>query len=109
MHFIDNILMNEMGFTSTTHDRCVYWKVIDGEPVYLLPQIDDFLCGCRREETAENVFNTIGLKMRFDTEKEKGIIPFEYLGVVDDYNGVEIRKTEHYIEMLCENYINRLL
>ena len=47
--------------------------------------------------------------MRFNTEKEKGIIPFEYLGVVDDYNGVEIRQTEHYIEMLCENYINRLL
>ena len=47
--------------------------------------------------------------MRFDTEKEKGIILFEYLEVVDDYNGIEIQQTEHYIEMLCENYINRLL
>ena len=107
--FIDNIIINEMGFTSTTHDRCIYRKVIDGEPVFLLRQIDDFCCATRREEIAKNVFNTIGLKMRFDTEKEQGIIPFEYLGVVDDYNGVEIRQTEHYIEMLCENYINRLL
>ena len=99
MRFIDNILINEMGFTSTTHDRCVYRKVINGKSVYLLQQIDDFLCGCRREETAKNVFNTFGLKMRFNTEKEKGIIPFEYLEVVDDYNGVEIRQTEPYVLM----------
>ena len=72
-------------------------------------QVDDFLLACRNEETAKNIFNTIGVKMSFDTEKEQGIIPFEYLGVVDDYNGVEIRQTEHYIEMLCENYINCLL
>ena len=31
------------------------------------------------------------------------------MGIVDDYNGVEIQQTEHYIEMFCENYINHLL
>ena len=33
----------------------------------------------------------------------------EFLGVVNDYNGVEIKQTPYYIEMSCKNYITRLL
>ena len=110
MQFIDNILINKLGFTTTTHDRCIYKNVIDGNPVFLLRQVDGFCLGTAgAEQSAKDLFNRIGLEMRFDSEKEKGIVPFQYLGVVDDYNGVEIRQTEHYIEMTCENYIQRLL
>lgn len=109
MRFIDNILINEMVFTPTTHDRCIYQKVVNDEPVYYLQQVNDLLFSCCNEQTPKNIFNTIEVKMIFDTEKKQGIVPFEYLGIVNDYNGVEIRQTEHYIEMLCENYINRLL
>ena len=35
MRFIDNILINKMGFRTTTNDCCIYWKLMaDGEPVY---------------------------------------------------------------------------
>ena len=48
MRFIDNIIINQIGFRSTTHDRCVYYKIIeDGEPVYMLCQVYDFLLACR--------------------------------------------------------------
>ena len=30
MYFIDNILIKEMGFKTTTHDQCIYWTVRDG-------------------------------------------------------------------------------
>ena len=40
--------------------------------------------------------------------RKRGILPFESLGVVKDYNGVDIKQTSHYIGMSCENYIHRL-
>jgi len=109
MHYIDNILINELGFTTTTHDRCVYHKVIDGEPIYLLRQIDDFMIATRNEQLVKDISHSIGVKVSFDSEKEQGIVPMEYLGIIDDYNGVSIRQTRFYNEMNCENYIKRLL
>ena len=75
----------------------------------MLRQVDDFLLTCDSETTAKNIFDTIRKKIQFDSEKEKNIIPFEYLGVVTDYNGVDIIQTPDYIEMSCGNYIRRLL
>ena len=105
MHFIDNILIKEMGFKTTTHDRCIYRKVTDDEVVYILRQINDCIAQTKREETAKIIFNIIGTKMRFASKEKKGIIPFEYLGGVKDYNGVDIKQTSHYIGMSCESYI----
>ena len=42
--------------------------------------------------------------MQFDTEHEQGIVPMEFLGIVNNYNGVEIKQTPYYIEMSCKNY-----
>ena len=36
MHFIDNIIINEMGFKITMHDCFKYWKAIVGEFICLL-------------------------------------------------------------------------
>ena len=71
MHFIDNILIKEMGFKTTTHDRCIYRTVRDGEVIYLLRMVDDCLLMCKDEKTAKDVFNIIGTKMSFATEKKK--------------------------------------
>ena len=75
----------------------------------MLRQVDDFLLACRNEKTAKDIFHTIGVKMQFDTEREQNIPPMEFLGMVNDYNGVEIKQTPYYIEMSCANYITRLL
>ena len=89
MRFIDDIIINQMGFCFTTHDRCIYYKIMEvGEPVYMLRQVDDFLLACCKEKTAKDIFHTIGVKMQFDTEREQNIVPIEFLGVVNDYNGV---------------------
>ena len=39
----------------------------------------------------------------------RGIIPFEFLDVVKNYDGVDIQRTPDYIEMNCSGYISRLL
>ena len=90
-----------MEFKITTHDRCIYRKVINNEVVYILMQIDDCIVQTKQEETTKNIFNIIGTKMRFASEEKKGIIPFEYLGIIKDYNGADIKQTSHYIDMLC--------
>ena len=104
MHFIDNILIKEMGFKTTTHDRCIYRKVIDYEVLYILQQINNCIAQTKLKETAKNIFNIIGTKMRFASKEKKGIILFEYLGIVKDYNGVDIKQTLNYIDMSCERY-----
>ena len=59
-----------------------------------------------KKKTADNIFNIIGTKIRFKFEEEKVIFSFEFLGIIHDYNGVDIKQTSHYIDMSFENYIN---
>ena len=58
----------------------------------LLHQVDDFMLGIASEKVAKDLFNDIGIKIKFLSEKEANIVPFEFLGVVKDYyNGVDIK------------------
>ena len=75
----------------------------------LLRQIDNFCAAVSTKQEAREIFNDIGSKIQFPSEEEIGIIPFESLGVVKDYNGVDIQQTPDYIEINCASYIARLL
>ena len=57
------------------------------------------------EQAARDLFNNIGVKIQFPSEKKANIVPFEFLGVVKDYNGVDVKQTPDYIEMLCKSYL----
>ena len=35
--------------------------------------------------------------------------PFSYLGIVTDFNGIDIEKSRDYIQMYCTNYIDRVM
>ena len=54
MHFIDNIIINQMSFNTTPHNRCIHIKAIDGEVIYLLKMEDDCLLSSKNEQTARN-------------------------------------------------------
>jgi hypothetical protein len=75
----------------------------------MLRQVDDFMLGCTDERIARNIYDIIRTKIRFKTEEEEDIVPFEWLDIVEDYNGVDIRQTDIYSEMNCAGYINCLL
>ena len=90
MKMIDNILINQLGFRTTTHDCGIYIRERDGQVQLLLRQIDDFCTGITSEKTSQELFNDIGIKIQFPSKKEDGTIPFEFLGVISDYNGVDI-------------------
>ena len=60
----------------------------------LLRQVDDFCCACTDEQDAKNIYNLVGTKIQFQSEQDKGDIPFEYLGLVKDYNGADLVQTK---------------
>ena len=109
MKLIDNIIINQLGLHTTTHSRCIYRRLKDGETQLILRQVDDFIVGCKNKQFARNLFNDIGKKIQFPSKVEQGIIPFEFLGIVTNCNGVGITQTPDYIEIFCKNYIARLL
>ena len=51
-------------------------------PVVTLSSWQLLLCVCTVEQDAKNIYNLIGTKIQFQSEREKGDIPFEYLGSV---------------------------
>ena len=74
MKLIDRNLIREFGFSTTTHDRCIYRRIVDGSVQIILRQVDDFLIGCADEKTAKTLGNNIGLKIWFPPEEEAGIV-----------------------------------
>ena len=62
--------------------------------------------GCKRESTAKEVYNLIGKKLTLHNEAEP---PFEYLGLVDSFDGYDVLQTRDYIKVSAESYIRRLL
>jgi hypothetical protein len=89
MIIIDRILIEDIGVSTTTHDRCIYTKQIDGKTILMLGQVDNLMIGCTNERIARNIYHIIGTKIRFKTEEEEDSVPFEWLGIVKDYNGVD--------------------
>ena len=92
MKMIDNILITELGFRTTTHDRCIYLQERDGEIQLLLRQVDNFVLRTTRKKATRDLFNNIGIKIHS-------------VGVVKDYNRFNIRQTPDYIKMLSKSYI----
>lgn len=108
MHHIDKILV-KIGFLKAKHDHSIYKMEHSEGTIYLLRQVDDFVLACRYESTSVDLYNQIGLALQRPVEKEKNFIPFTQLGVVNDFNGIDIHQCKDYIEISSESYIDRLL
>ena len=98
-----------MRFTSTTHKRCVYRIDWEGKMVLVLRQVDNFMIACTKEKIASDITNIIGTKVRFKSKEKRGELPIQFLGLVDDYNGVDINQTDSYIKMSAKRYLERFL
>ena len=96
----------ELGFHHTTHDRCIYSTTFEGEPVLLLRQVDDFAIACSNENIAKRIYDIIGDHLKLE---HKTVAPFEYFGLLMEYNGVDISQTRDYVKISCERYIRRVL
>ena len=60
---IDGIL-RKIGFTSTTHEPCIYVQHTPTESIYFLRQVDDFAIACDDHKTAMDTWDTIDLHLK---------------------------------------------
>ena len=103
---INKILFSkELRFTTTTHDKCIYQTTYKDTKILMLRQVDDFLISSPNATLANEIYDIIGKKLQLPKEKN---IPFKNLGLATSYNGVDIKQTKHYIEISCEDYIDRV-
>ena len=104
---INKILLSpELNFRHTTHDRTIYSATFDDEPVLLLRQVDDFSLACKNEAIAKYIYGVIGDRLKLEHED---CVPFVYLGLTTEYNGVDVKQTRDHISILCSTYIHRVL
>ena len=99
-------ILRELGFKNTTHEKNIYSGTFLGEKVLLVRQVDDFAFGCKSEATAKHICTQIGAKLQLHVESTA---PFDYLGLVDSFDGYDVTQTRDYIKISAESYIRRLL
>ena len=95
---INDILVKELGFKSTTHERNLYHGKLDGHAVLICRMVDDYAIACRNPSIAEKIISRINDKATTDS-----------LGVGNRFNGVDIVQSRDYIKLHCETYIDRML
>jgi hypothetical protein len=97
---IDKILIQELGFTATTHETCLYHKKIDGDIILLLRQVDDFSIASTNPAHCEKVRQDIESRMQN---------PLNDLGVIKRFNGIDILQTRDFVKISCETYIDKIV
>ena len=105
MRHIDGIL-DKLGFIKAKHDHSIYQMSHQEGDIFLLRQVDDFVLACRSEATSIEIFDRIGLALQRPIEKEKNIVPFTKLGLVNDFNGIDNHQCKEYIKISAESYID---
>jgi len=72
----------------------------------LLHQVDDFAVACPNEDIAKRLHDQIGKALQLPSEDTP---PFKYLGLINNFNGLDIAQNSDAIKLSCQKYINRVL
>ena len=96
---INNILQ-EIGFKSTTHERCIYQTKIKNYQVLFLRQVDDFAVASKDPQIAKAVIAQIWAKLQ---------VLLNHLGVIAKLNDIDVLQTRSYIKISCQTYLGKAL
>ena len=98
---IDCILTGPtLNFRSTTHKPCLYCGEIDGIPVDLLRQVDDFSVACLTQAIANKIFSLIQADLKQS---------LKLLDLITMYNGLDIHQTKRFFKVSCATYLRKIL
>jgi hypothetical protein len=95
-----NKVLSRHGFVSTTHERSLYKGVFDGFRMLISRQVDDLAIGCSNAASIRKLVTTICDEDKIDLRDE---------GILDSFNGVDVRQTRSYLQITCESYIDKFL
>ena len=106
-HHINQILSSQdFKFKATVHDRCIYQTTYNDHNILLLRQVDHLTLSTNVESIAKEIYKIIGDKLELPAKPEP---PFTYLGLINDYNNVEVNQCKEYIEINTSNYIDQFV
>eukprot|EP00957_Ditylum_brightwellii_P173223 13186777-Ditylum_brightwellii.AAC.1 len=71
-------ILKSLGFTTTTHKRCLYRSFHQGKEIFTCHQVDDFKVAGPDEETIQDLINAIGGEIQLTVKKE----------LLTHYNGI---------------------
>jgi hypothetical protein len=84
---------DKLGFKSTTHERNLYIRTIDGERVLVCRQVDDFAIASKSRAAAEKLIAMIN---KHATTESQGLGHETPYGISNRYNGVDIHQTREF-------------
>jgi hypothetical protein len=93
-------ILDDLGFKSTTHEKCIYQKTIQGKKVLFLRQVDDFAVACVDDAITREVIKQVGARLT---------VPLHDLGLLTKFNGVDILQTRDYIKISCESFLDKVI
>lgn len=70
-----------MGLIPTTHEPCLYYGFIEKTKVYFKRQVDDFAIACRKERTANIIYDAIDAALQ---------MPLKRQGLITLFNGLDV-------------------
>jgi len=72
----------------------------------LLRQVDDFAVACPNEDLAKRPHDQIGKALQLPSQDAP---PFKHLGLIKDFNGLDVAQHSDAIKLSCEKHIDRVL
>ena len=104
---INKILIDELGFKNTTHERNLYRGVIDGQDIIVCRQVDDFACAAVDPRTAEKLIALINDRVTTESKGMGTVVARKGHHIM--YNSIDLYQTRDYVKVACDTYIDRLL
>ena len=98
--FINNILIRKMKFKATTHEPCIYRKILpDGTEILISRQVDDIAVAAKNKNAALEIIKEIGSYMT---------VPIKEEGLVELFNGINVTQSKHNIKIHVTSYLERV-
>ena len=72
----------------------------------MLHQVDDFALACTNKALADKIYNAIGQMLQLPNEDEP---PFAKMGLINNFNGIDVLQADRYIKISYETYIDCLI
>jgi hypothetical protein len=96
---VEQLLMAQLEFTSTTHETCLYIGAYVGQDVLIFSQVDDYMAAGKDESKMRSLFTFLATKINIEAE----------VGLVSHYNGIEIVQDRDYIKVHVSTYLEKIL
>ena len=94
----NDILLNRLGLTTTTHERNLYRGSFDGHIIYVCRQVDDLAISAPTIEIGQKFIAAIGSHVNIAGNS-----------ILVKFNGAQVEQSREYIRIHSEDYIDRLL